>query len=80
MTPKQFVAQQLQRPAHARVIPDRIYISDNRSLDIERLRKGKCPYNARDVFISEVYYENAEYFGPNRPGRHKYYPNGVFEL
>ena len=80
MTPKQFVAQQLQLPAHARVIPDRIYMRENHTDDLIMLRRGKRPYNASDMFTSAVYYENEKYFSPNGPGHLKYYPNGVFEL
>lgn len=80
MTPKQFVAQQLALPAPLRVIPDRIYISDNRSLDIREMSKGRHPYNAGDGFLSGVFYENEKHFSPDGPGHYKYYPNGVFEL
>lgn len=79
MTPKQFVDRQLQLPAYARVIPDRLYMWTNHANDLTMLSRGKSPFNANDVFMPAVYYENAEYFGPNGPGRHKYYSNGVFE-
>lgn len=80
MTPKQFVAQQLARPTPLRVIPDRLYVWDNRAGDIETLREGHHPYNASDVFIPDVYYENASYFSPNGAGRLRNYPNGVFSV
>lgn len=80
MNTSEFVAKQLALPEPDRVIPDRIYVWENRSDDVETLRRGICPYNASDVFISAVYYENAEYFGPSGPGHHKYYPNGVFSI
>ena len=80
MTPKQFVAQQLARPEPDRIIPDRIYVWDNRSDDLETLGRGICPYNAADVFIPDVYYENASYFSPNGAGRLRNYPNGVFSV
>lgn len=78
MTPKQFVARQLELPEHIRVIPDRIYMWENRTDDLRQLKNGYHPYNASDVFTSAVYYENAEYFGTNGAGRHKCYLNGVF--
>lgn len=80
MTPKQFVAKQLELPEHNRVIPDRIYMSDNRTYDIQALRKGHDPYNAGDGFLSEVFYEDAAYFKPDGAGHYKYYPNGVFSI
>ena len=80
MTPKQFVAKQLALPGPDRVIPDRMYMWDNRTDDFQRLREGRFPYNARHVFNPRLYYEDAYYFGPNGPGRHKYYPNGVFSI
>lgn len=78
MTPKQFVAKQLALPEHLRVIPDRIYMGDNRADDLQSLRKGLNPFNAADVFTADVLYENAKYFSPNGAGYYKYYPNGVF--
>ena len=78
MTPKQFVARQLKLPEHVRVIPDRIYIRENRTEDLQRLKGGYKPFNANDVFTSAIFYENAAYFSPNGPGCYKYYPNGVF--
>lgn len=79
MNTSEFVAKQLALPKPERVIPDRIYIADNRIDDIQALRKGLCPYNATDVFIPEILYGKAKYFGPNGPGHYKYYPNGVFD-
>lgn len=79
MTPKQFVAKQLALPAPDRVIPDRMYMWDNRTDDFQRLREGRFPYNANEAFAAAVYYENAEYFGPNGAGYYKRYPNGVFD-
>lgn len=78
MNTSDFVAKQLALPKPNRVIPDRIYIQNNRTEDMQMLQEGLFPYNANDVFTAEVYYENAAYFGPNGAGRHKYYPNGVF--
>ena len=80
MTPKQFVAKQLELPEHARVIPDRLYMWGNRTEDILMLQKGIAPYNAGDVFLSSVLYEKAAYFRPNKPGNYRYYLNGVFSL
>lgn len=80
MTPKQFVAKQLELPEQSRVIPDRIYMSDNREADIQMLREGRHPYNAGDGFLSDVLYEKAAYFNHNGPGNYKYYPNGVFSI
>ena len=80
MTPKQFVAKQLELPEDIRVIPVRIYMSDNRLGDIQALRKGLDPFNAGDGFLSGVLYERAKYFSPNGPGHYKYYPNGVFSI
>lgn len=80
MTPKQFVARQLELPEPDRIIPDRIYMWENRTDDIETLKEGRNPLNANDAFVSAVYYENAEYFGPSGLGHRKYYPNGVFSI
>lgn len=78
MNTAQFVAKQLALPKPDRVVPDRIYMWGNRADDIQMLREGRGPYNAGDVFKAAVYYENAEYFGPNGAGHYKSYPNGVF--
>lgn len=80
MTPKQFVTKQLELPEDVRVIPDRIYMSDNRTSDIHMLRRGLAPFNAGDGFLADVLYEPAKYFSPNGPGHYKYYPNGVFSI
>ena len=78
MNTTEFVAKQLALPEPQRVIPDLVYIWDNRADDLELLRDGRFPYNASEAFRASVYYGNAEYFGPNGAGRHRYYPNGVF--
>ena len=79
MTPKQFVAMQLALPGPKRVIPDRMYMWDNKTDDLEMLKDGRFPYNTTYMFRSALYYENAEYFGPNGAGYYKRYPNGVFD-
>ena len=79
MNTAEFVAKQLALPAPERVIPDRMYMWDNRTDDFQRLREGRFPHNARYVFSPGLYYEDAYYFSPNGAGRHKRYPNGVFD-
>ena len=78
MNTSEFVAKQLALPAPDRVIPDRIYMWNNKTDDLQMLREGRFPYNASEAFMNSVYYENAEYFGPNEAGYYKRYPNGVF--
>lgn len=80
MTPKQFVAQQLALPMSFRILPDLLYVRGSRLEDLETLRAGQQAYNANGAFRAAIYYERADYFGPNGTGRHRYYPNGIFSL